>query len=139
MLEQDRRPSTVILVDDCSPLPVTTLLPAACRELSGAGSLPHHARGELWECCQAFASGPVCQLLCHSEHAWQCTRTDCAADSHPSLVVEHLPAARGPAAARNAGLLLSRLAASMGAEASAFGSSASPAAAAWKNLRQVSA
>lgn len=30
-LEQERHPSYLVLVDDCSPVPVSSLIPAACR------------------------------------------------------------------------------------------------------------
>ena len=101
MLEQDRHPAAVILVDDSSPLPVSTLLPAACRELSGAGGWHRRSFAAV---LPSIASCYLWSLFCQ-----------CPAESHPSLVVERLPAARGPAAARNAGLLL---ASSMGAQAS---------------------
>lgn len=49
-LEQDRHPSYLILIDDCSPMSISSLIPAACRQLTGVSGmqlLPWPASGLL--------------------------------------------------------------------------------------------
>lgn len=54
-LEQDKHPSYLILIDDCSPMPISSLIPAACRQLTGASGMPCCSSPQAG-CCTSYST-----------------------------------------------------------------------------------